>query len=125
MSDEQTLPGEAVRICILDTFVALMAGAIIFPACFTFGVAPGEGPALIFQTLPPLFVNMSGGRFWGTLFFLFMVFASFSTVLAVFENKMCIRDRTMPWQSHRGSRASMWATFRKSHKSIRFARLVR
>ena len=86
MSDEQTLPGEAVRICILDTFVALMAGAIIFPACFTFGVAPGEGPALIFQTLPPLFVNMSGGRFWGTLFFLFMVFASFSTVLAVFEN---------------------------------------
>ena len=90
MSDEQTLPGEAVRICILDTFVALMAGAIIFPACFTFGVAPGEGPALIFQTLPPLFVNMSGGRFWGTLFFLFMVFASFSTVLAVFENILAV-----------------------------------
>ena len=90
MSDEQSLPGEAVRICILDTFVALMAGAIIFPACFTFGVAPGEGPALIFQTLPPLFVNMSGGRFWGTLFFLFMVFASFSTVLAVFENILAV-----------------------------------
>ena len=90
MRDEQTLPGEAVRICILDTFVALMAGAIIFPACFTFGVAPGEGPALIFQTLPPLFVNMSGGRFWGTLFFLFMVFASFSTVLAVFENILAV-----------------------------------
>ena len=90
MSDEQTLPGEAVRICILDTFVALMAGAIIFPACFTFGVAPGEGPALIFQTLPPLFVNMSGGRFWGTLFFLFMTFASFSTVLAVFENILAV-----------------------------------
>ena len=90
MSDEQTLPGEAMRICILDTFVALMAGAIIFPACFTFGVAPGEGPALIFQTLPPLFVNMSGGRFWGTLFFLFMVFASFSTVLAVFENILAV-----------------------------------
>ena len=90
MGDEQTLPGEAVRICILDTFVALMAGAIIFPACFTFGVAPGEGPALIFQTLPPLFVNMSGGRFWGTLFFLFMVFASFSTVLAVFENILAV-----------------------------------
>ena len=90
MSDEQTLPGEAVRICILDTFVALMAGAIIFPACFTFGVAPGEGPALIFQTLPPLFVYMSGGRFWGTLFFLFMVFASFSTVLAVFENILAV-----------------------------------
>ena len=86
MSDEQTLPGEAVRICILDTFVALMAGTIIFPACFSFGVAPGEGPALIFQTLPPLFVNMSGGRFWGTLFFLFMAFASMSTIIAVFEN---------------------------------------
>ena len=90
MSDANRLPGEAVRICILDTFVALMAGAIIFPACFTFGVAPGEGPALIFQTLPPLFVNMSGGRFWGTLFFLFMVFASFSTVLAVFENILAV-----------------------------------
>ena len=90
MSDEQTLPGEAVRICILDTFVALMAGAIIFPACFSFGVEPGQGPALIFQTLPPLFVNMSGGRFWGTLFFLFMVFASFSTVLAVFENILAV-----------------------------------
>ena len=90
MSDEQTLPGEAVRICALDTFVALMAGTIIFPACFTFGVTPDNGPSLIFQTLPPLFVNMSGGRFWGTLFFLFMVFASFSTVLAVFENIIAI-----------------------------------
>ena len=90
MSDEQTLPGEAVRICILDTFVALIAGAIILPASFTLGVSHGEGPALIFQTLPPLFVNMSGGRFWGTLFFLFMVFASFSTVLAVFENILAV-----------------------------------
>ena len=90
MSDEQTLPGEAVRICALDTFVALMAGTIIFPACFTFGVTPDNGPSLIFQTLPPLFVNMSGGRFWGTLFFLFLVFASFSTVLAVFENILAI-----------------------------------
>jgi len=90
MSDEHTLPGEAVRICALDTFVALMAGTIIFPACFTFGVAPGEGPALIFQTLPPVFINMAGGRFWGALFFLFMIFASFSTVLAVFENILAI-----------------------------------
>ena len=86
MSEEHTLPGEAVRICALDTFVALMAGTIIFPACFTFGVEPGQGPSLIFMTLPQVFVNMGGGRFWGTLFFLFMVFASFSTVLAVFEN---------------------------------------
>ena len=90
MSDEHTLPGEAVRICALDTFVALMAGTIIFPACFTFGVAPEEGPALIFQTLPPVFINMAGGHFWGALFFLFMIFASFSTVLAVFENILVI-----------------------------------
>lgn len=90
MSDEHTLTGEAVRICALDTFVALMAGTIIFPACFSFGVAPNQGPSLIFQTLPQVFVNMSGGRFWGTLFFLFMIFASFSTVLAVFENILAI-----------------------------------
>ena len=86
MSDEHTLPGEAVRICALDTFVALMAGTIIFPACFTFGVTPDNGPSLIFQTLPPVFINMAGGRFWGALFFLFMTFASFTTVVAVFEN---------------------------------------
>ena len=90
MSDEHTLPGEAVRICALDTFVALMAGTIIFPACFTFGVTPDTGPSLIFQTLPPVFINMAGGRFWGALFFLFMIFASFSTVLAVFENILAI-----------------------------------
>ena len=98
MSEEHTLPGEAVRICALDTFVALMASAIIFPACFTFGVTPDNGPSLIFQTLPPLFVNMSGGRFWGTLFFLFMVFASFSTVLAVFENIIAICMDTFGWE---------------------------
>ena len=90
MSDEHTLPGEAVRICALDTFVALMAGTIIFPACFTFGVTPDNGPSLIFQMLPPVFINMAGGRFWGALFFLFMIFASFSTVLAVFENILAI-----------------------------------
>ena len=90
MSDEHTLPGEAVRICALDTFVALMAGTIIFPACFTFGVTPDNGPSLFFQTLPPVFINMAGGRFWGALFFLFMIFASFSTVLAVFENILAI-----------------------------------
>ena len=86
MSDEHTLPGEAVRICALDTFVALMAGTIIFPACFAFAVAPDQGPSLVFVTLPNVFVNMAGGRLWGALFFLFMTFASFSTVLAVFEN---------------------------------------
>ena len=97
MSDDHTLPGEAVRICALDTFVALMAGTIIFPACFSFGVSPDQGPSLIFVTLPQVFVNMAGGRFWGTLFFLFMVFASFSTVLAVFENILAICMDTFGW----------------------------
>ena len=86
MSKDHTLPGEAASICGLDTFVALMAGMIIFPACFSYGVQPDAGPSLIFVTLPNVFVNMAGGRVWGTLFFLFMVFASFSTVIAVFEN---------------------------------------
>ncbi len=86
MSRERSLPGESVSIIALDTFVAIMAGLIIFPACFSFGVKPDAGPALIFVTLPNVFTNMAGGRLWGTLFFLFMSFASFSTVIAVFEN---------------------------------------
>ena len=86
MSDANRLSGEAVRICCLDTFVALMSGMIIFPACFSFGLEPGQGPSLIFMTLPRVFVSMTGGRLWGALFFLFLTFASFTTVLAVFEN---------------------------------------
>ena len=86
MSDEHTLATEAANICVLDTFVAIMAGLIIFPACFSFGVKPDAGPSLIFLTLPKVFISMPGGRIWGTLFFLFMTFASFSTVIAVFEN---------------------------------------
>ena len=86
MSKDNTLAGESLRISVLDTFVALMSGMIIFPACFSFGVQPDAGPSLIFITLPRVFVNMAGGRLWGTLFFLFMTFASFTTVIAVFEN---------------------------------------
>ncbi len=86
MSRDNTLAGEAARICGLDTFVAVMSGLIIFPACFSFGVEPDAGPSLIFVTLPKVFANMAGGRLWGSLFFLFMSFASFSTVIAVFEN---------------------------------------
>ena len=86
MSKDDTLPGESVKICALDTFVAIMAGLIIFPACFSYGVEPDQGPALIFITLPNVFINMAGGRIWGTLFFLFMTFACFSTIIAVFEN---------------------------------------
>ena len=85
MSRERSITGESIRIVSLDTFVALMAGLIIFPACSSYGVEPDQGSSLIFQTLPRIFVNMPGGRIWGTLFFVFMVFASFSTVTAVFE----------------------------------------
>ena len=97
MSREHSLPGEAVRICCLDTFVALMSGMIIFPACFSFGVEANSGPALIFMTLPRVFVNMAGGRLWGALFFLFMTFASFTTVLAVFENIMASCIDSFGW----------------------------
>ncbi len=86
MSKENSITSESVRICGLDTFVAVMSGLIIFPACFSFNVEPDAGPSLIFMTLPKVFANMAGGRLWGTLFFLFMTFASLSTVIAVFEN---------------------------------------
>ena len=86
MSKDNALAGEAIRITVLDTFVAIMSGLIIFPACFSFGVEPTQGPSLIFVTLPKIFINMPFGRLWGTLFFLFMSFASFSTLTAVFEN---------------------------------------
>ena len=86
MSKSHTLLGESLRIAILDTFVAVVSGLIIFPACFAYGVDPGAGPELIFITLPNVFSSMKGGKIWGSLFFLFMTFASFSTIIAVFEN---------------------------------------
>ena len=86
---EHSLLGESVRIVVLDTFVAITAGLIIFPACFTYHVDQTSGPSLIFITLPDIFANMSMGRLWGSLFFLFMAFAAMSTVLAVFENIIC------------------------------------
>ena len=92
---ERALMGEAVNVAVLDTFVALASGLIIFPACFAYGVEPGSGPSLIFITLPNIFNNMAGGRFWGSLFFLFMTFAAFSTIIAVFENIIaCMMDLT-------------------------------
>ena len=86
LNKEQTLLKEATNVAVLDTFVAIMAGLIIFPACFSFGINPDRGPSLIFITLPNVFVSMAGGQIWGALFFLFMSFASLSTVIAVFEN---------------------------------------
>ena len=97
MSDENTILGEAVKICSLDTFVAIASGFIIFPACFSFGIQPAEGPSLIFVTLPCVFINMTGGRIWGILFFLFMTFASFSTVTAVFENLVSSSMDNFEW----------------------------
>lgn len=92
---EQRLTGEAMWIMALDTFVAIVSGLIIFPACFSFGINPDSGPNLLFITLPNVFNAMSGGRIWGTLFFLFMLFAAMSTVIAVFENiTSCICDLT-------------------------------
>lgn len=88
MDKSKSLLGESITISLLDTFVAIMSGLIIFPACFAFGVQPDSGPKLIFITLPNIFISMRGGRLWGTLFFLFMTFASMSTVIGVFENIM-------------------------------------
>ncbi len=86
ISKDRRLAGETLSIALLDTFVAFCAGLIIIPACFAYGVEPGAGPGLVFQTLPNLFNSMPGGRVWGTLFFAFMIFAAISTVIAVFEN---------------------------------------
>ena len=86
ISKERALTGETLSIAILDTFVAFCAGLIIIPACFAYDINPGQGPGLIFQTLPNIFNSMAGGRVWGTLFFVFMIFAAMSTVVAVFEN---------------------------------------
>ena len=97
MSDEYTLPNEAVRICALDTFVAILSGLIIFPACFSFGVQPDQGPSLIFMTLPRVFMEMPSGRLWGTCFFLFMTFASFTTVITVFENLIATSMDNFHW----------------------------
>ena len=95
------LTGEALRVAGLDTLVAIMAGLIIFPACFAFGVEPGSGPGLVFITLPSVFSQMPVGQLWGTLFFLFMSFAALSTVVAVFENIMSFSMDEWGWSRNR------------------------
>ncbi len=100
---ERSLMGESMNIILLDTFVAIMAGFIMFPACFTYGIELNAGPALLFDTMATVFNNMGGGRIWGSLFFLFMVFAAMSTELAVFENILaCVREIT-GWSRPKGS----------------------
>ena len=103
LKKDHSLMGEAVNVICLDTFVALTAGLIIFPACSAFGVEAGAGPGLVFVTLPHLFNNMTGGRILGSLFFVFMSFAALSTVFAVFENIVaCLRDIT-GWERKKAS----------------------
>lgn len=106
MKKDNTLLSESVRICVLDTFVAISAGLIIFPACFSFGITPDAGPSLIFVTLPNVFVDMVGGHVWGTLFFLFMTFASFTTVIAVFENIMASCMDNFGWSRKKATIAN-------------------
>ena len=99
---DRSLMGESVNVILLDTFVAIMAGLIIFPSCSSFHLEAGAGPALLFNTMATVFNNMEGGRVWGTLFFLFMVFAALSTELAVCENILaCVRELT-GWNRRRG-----------------------
>ena len=99
---DRSLMGESVNVIALDTLVAILAGFIIFPACFTYGIEVNAGPSLLFDTMATVFNNMSGGRLWGSLFFLFMVFAAFSTELAVFENILaCVRELT-GWSRPKG-----------------------
>lgn len=99
---ERSLLGESVNVIILDTFVAVTAGLIIFPACTTYNLEVGAGPSLLFDTVATVFNNMDNGRLWGSLFFLFMVFAAFSTILAVFENILaCVRELT-GWSRPKG-----------------------
>ncbi|MFR6065889.1 MAG: sodium-dependent transporter [Eubacterium sp.] len=95
LKKERSLTGEAISILVLDTFVALTAGFIIIPACFAYGIEPDAGPGLIFQTLPNVFSQMKGGTIWGALFFLFLFFAAFSTVVAVFENIISFAIETL------------------------------
>ena len=104
MKKDSTLTGESIKICALDTFVAIMAAVIIFPACFAYnGGKTDAGPPLIFETLPNIFVNMPLGRVWGTLFFVFMIFASFSTVIAVFENLQANLMDNLGWSRKKAS----------------------
>lgn len=103
MSKDNTLLSESLRICALDTFVAIVSGLIIFPACFSFGVETAQGPSLIFVTLPRIFINMAGGRVWGSLFFIFMTFASLSTVIAVFESLIAAGMDNFGWARKKSS----------------------
>jgi NSS family neurotransmitter:Na+ symporter len=103
MHKDKGLVGESLRICALDTLIAILSGLIIFPACFSYGIETTAGPSLIFITLPEIFIHMNFGRLWGTLFFVFMTFASFSTVIAVFENIIAVGIDNFGWSRKKSS----------------------
>ncbi|AUS97489.1 sodium-dependent transporter [Clostridium thermosuccinogenes] len=105
---DRRLLGESINIAVLDTAISIIAGLIIFPACFSFNVDPGQGPGLIFVTLPNIFNAMSGGRIWGSLFFIFMSFAAFSTVIAVFENIISFGVDLWGWSRKKASIINMF-----------------
>lgn len=109
ISKDRRLFGESVSICLLDTFVAFTAGLIIFPACFAYGVDPGEGAGLAFVTLPNIFIQMPGGRIVGTLFFLFLSFAALSTLIAVFENIISFAMDGLGWSRNKSVMINLYA----------------
>lgn len=109
ISRERRLFGESVTIATLDTFVAIMAGLIIIPACFAYDISIKEGPSLIFEVLPNVFNNMAGGRLWGTFFFLFMIFAAMSTIIAVFENIISCCMDMFGWSRKKASLINLFA----------------
>ncbi|HHW48311.1 MAG TPA: sodium-dependent transporter [Clostridiaceae bacterium] len=100
---ERSLLGESINIAVLDTAISIIAGLIIFPACFSFKLDPGYGPGLVFVTLPNIFNSMAGGRIWGSLFFIFMTFAAYSTVIAVFENIISFAMDLWGWSRKKAS----------------------
>ena len=108
---ERRLTGEAIQVVCLDTFVALVAGLIVIPACFAYGVDPGEGPGLVFVTLPNIFANMPLGQLWGALFFLFMSFAALTTIIAVFENILKMTEELTGWDRKKSVRFSFILVF--------------
>ena len=108
---EHSLLGESVRVVVLDTFVAITAGLIIFPACFTFGVDQTAGPSLIFITLPNIFNEMPLGQLWGALFFVFLSFAAMSTVIAVFENIISFAMDMWGWSRKKAVAVNLIAIF--------------
>lgn len=104
LSKERKITGEALNVVVLDTLIALVAGIIIIPACFAYGIEPDAGPSLLFITLPNVFSHMPAGQIWGIMFFIFMAFAALSTVIAVFENIICMTTDLLGWERKK----SLW-----------------